>query len=69
MVYLNESSSWVQHFKCYEQLKVVDDISYQVHELKSLDGMNNSRLWMICTILGRELKDLNVISCLRLWMM
>ena len=24
------------------------------HELKSLDGMNKSRVWMIWTILGRE---------------
>ena len=36
-------------------------------KLKPLDDMNNSRVWMIWTILGCESKDLNVINNSRLW--
>ena len=42
-------------FECDDQLKVVDDMNDSgSHELKPLDGMNKSRVWMIWTILSRE---------------
>ena len=44
-----------QGFQCDDQLKVVDHMNYLgSHELKPLDGMNKSGVWMIWTILGRE---------------
>ena len=40
--------SLAQGFGCYEQLKVVDDMNdLGSHELKPLDGMNSSGMWMI----------------------
>ena len=32
------------------------------HDLKDIDDMNNSGLWMIWTVLGRELKALYVMK-------
>ena len=40
----------------------------QGYKLKALDVMNNSRLWMTCTILGGELKALPVMNSSQLWM-
>ena len=37
-------------------------------ELRALNVMNNTGLWMICKSLSRELKDLNAMKCLGLWM-
>ena len=39
-----------------------------VHELKSQDAEKSSGLWMICTIVGRELKALDVMYNSKLWM-
>ena len=33
-------------------------------ELKDIDDINNSGLWMICIILGSEIKALNVLNSL-----
>ena len=38
-----------------------------VHELKSLDAMNRSGLWMTWATLYRELKALTTINNSRLW--
>ena len=38
------------------------------HELRALNVMNNTKLWMICTCLGHELKDLDAMKSLGLWM-
>ena len=37
-------------------------------EHKSLDDMNRSRLWLRWTTLGHELRDLDVMIRLELWM-
>ena len=50
---MNDSRSWAQGSKYYEQLKVMDDMSYigswaQLgHELNHVDAMNALGLWMI----------------------
>ena len=36
------------------------------HELRALNAMNDTRLWMICMSLGHELKDLDVMKSLGL---
>ena len=52
---MNDSKSWSHEFRWYEQLKVVDDMNDSGFlELRPLEGMNNSRVWMIWTILGYE---------------
>ena len=38
------------------------------HELRALDAMNNSVLWLISMILGHELKDLVAMNSVGLWM-
>ena len=38
------------------------------HELRSLNAMNSSMLWMIHTILGHELEDLDAMNKSGLWM-
>ena len=37
-------------------------------ELKDVDVINNSRLWMIFMILGLKLKALDVMKSLGIWM-
>ena len=53
---MNDSESWAQGFRCYEQLKVVVDIKYSglwmtwatsSCEVKALDSMNSLGLWII----------------------
>ena len=52
---MNDFRLWPQHSKCYDQLKVVDDMNDSTsHELKPLEGMNKSGVWIIWTILGSE---------------
>ena len=38
------------------------------HELKALNVVDNTRLWMICMSLGRKLNDLDTMKSLGLWM-
>ena len=38
------------------------------HELKALDVINNSRLWMISMTQGHEFRDLVVMNNSGLWM-
>ena len=63
MVDMNDSSSWAQGSKCYEQLKVVDLMNCSksrahntlcYEQLKLVDGMNNSR--------SHELKALDTMN-------
>ena len=64
---MNDSKSWAQGFKYYEQLKVMDDMNNSGScELRPLDAMNNLR--MIWTILGHEHMSLNVMNNSRLSM-
>ena len=50
---MNDSVSWAQGSKCYEQLKVVDNMNNsRSHELKLLDFKNGSLFWKIWMILG-----------------
>ena len=66
---MNDYTSLVQSFKCYEHVRVMDDMNnLECCELKSLDTMNRLRLWMIWTILYHELKPLDDMNNSRLWM-
>ena len=47
MVDMNDSRSLVKSSRFYEQLKDVNDTNTLCCELKALDAMNNSKLWMI----------------------
>ena len=38
------------------------------YELKVLDGINNSELWMIRTTLGHDLRVLDIMKISRLWL-
>ena len=63
---MKESGSWAQGFKRYEQLRVINDMNdLGLHELRPIDAMNRSRLWMIWTILCHELKPLDCYELLR----
>ena len=51
---INGIMLWAQGSRCYELVKVVNDMTnLGSHELKALDTMNNSGLWMIWTIPSR----------------
>ena len=44
---INDYGSYAKGFKCYEQLKAVDDVNNsRSYELMALNAMNNSRLWI-----------------------
>ena len=56
--------SWNQSSRFYKELKVMDDMNDSgSHELKPLDTMNYSGLWMIWMILRDELKPLDDMNC------
>ena len=58
-----------QRFGCYDQLKVVDDKNDSgSRELRPLDSMTSSGLWMTWMILGHETMALKAMNCLGLWM-
>ena len=60
---MNDSESWAHGSKCYKQLKTMIDMNNLAScELKALDTLNNSGLWMIWMILGLELKDLDALN-------
>ena len=48
---MNDSRSWAQASRYYEQLKVVVDMKSPSHDLKDLDAKNNcgwhERLWIL----------------------
>ena len=59
VVDMNDFRSWPQHSRFYAQLKAMDymnDLGF--HELRPLDGMDNSRVWLIWTIHGCETMSL-----------
>ena len=60
---------WAQGSRCYERVEVVIDmLNLRSYEHNGLDGMHNSRLWMIWTILGYELKAIDSMNSLGSWM-
>ena len=66
---MNDSMLSAQGSRCYEQLRVVEDMNdLGSYELRSLDSLNNSRQRMIWTIFGREPMTLDVMKNLGLWM-
>ena len=66
---MNDFMLSAQGSRCYEQLRVVDDINdLGSYELQSLDSLNNSRLRIIWTIFGRKPMTLNVMNNSGLWM-
>ena len=55
-------------YRCYEQLNFVDDMKdLESCELKPLDAINSSGLWMILMILGCEPMALNAMNSLGMW--
>ena len=57
---MNNSESYAQGSRCYEQLNIVDGINNKgSHELKPLDAMSSSGLWMIWMTLCHELKAMD----------
>ena len=69
MVDVNDSRLWAQGSRCYEQLKVVDDMdNLGCCELKPQDAINNSWLRMILMNLGHEPMALIAINSSKLWM-
>ena len=69
LVHMNDSRSWAHGSRCYDQLKVVDEmIKLQSRVLRSLDYMNNLGLWMIWTTMGHELRDQDAIKSWGLWL-
>ena len=66
---MNDSMLSAQGSKCYEQLRVMDDMSdLGSRMLQSLDALNSSRLRMIWTIFCHEPMTLNVMNNSGLWM-
>ena len=64
---MSNSRSFAYGSRCYEQLKVVDDTNNsRSNELRPLDGMNNSGVWMIWTILDCETMALKCCEQLKL---
>ena len=60
---MNDSMSWAQGSRCYEQLRAMDDINNSgFTELKTLDVINNSSLYMIWMIMGYNIKALNAMN-------
>ena len=69
VVDMNDFKSWTQGFKCYEKLRVVDDMNNLGScELRPLDAMNNLGIRMIWMILGHEPMSLDVMNNSGLWM-
>ena len=65
---MNDSMLLAQGFRCYKQLRVVDDMNdLGSYELQFVDALNSSRLRMIWMIFGREawllLKKGYLIAC------
>ena len=61
--------SYAQGSRFYDQLRVVDDMNdLRSSDLRPLDAMTISRLWMNGMILGHEPIALNAINISRLWM-
>ena len=61
--HMNNSKSEAQGSRCYEQLRVMDDMNnLGSYELRPLDSMNNIGLRMIQIILGHEPMILNVMN-------
>ena len=70
---MNDCTSWHQASRCYEWLRAMDDINNfrswaPGYELKALNAMNYSRLWLTRMTLGHELRALNAMNNSRLRM-
>ena len=66
MVDMNDSGLRAQGSRSYEQLKVMDDLSYSESWTHALDAMNNSLLWLTWTTQGRGHKALDAMNSLGL---
>ena len=66
---MNDSMLLAQGFRCYKQLRVVDDMNdLGSCELQFVDALNNSNLRMIWMIFGYEPMTLNIMNTSMLWM-
>ena len=69
MVDFRNLGSSTEGFRWCDDVRVMDDMNnLRSYELRPLDTMNNSRLWMIWTILHHTLKQLDAMNNLGLWM-
>ena len=59
---MNDSQSWILDSRCNEQLRVVVDRKTLSCEVKALNAMNNSKLWLTWMTLGHELRALDAIN-------
>ena len=60
---VNDSQSEAQGPRFYEQVRVVDDMNNsRLRDLRPLDAMYSSTLWMMSIILSLNPKVLNVIN-------
>ena len=63
MVDVKDFESCAQGSRCYEQLRVIDNMNHSRScDLRALNAMNNSRLRMTLMILGCELMTLNAMN-------
>ena len=65
---MEDSGSRAQGSRCYEQLKFMVVMNNSSYELKVIDAMNNSRLWMTWATLVQRPRALNAMKSLDLWM-
>ena len=64
---MNDSESWAQGFRCYEQLKVVDDMSYFGSWAQGFGYYEQHRVVEDMNDLGsHELRPLDALNSLRL---
>ena len=63
---MNDFRSWAHGSKCYEQLRVMDNL--ESYELRPLNAMNNKGLRMIWMIIGCEPMFQNAMNNLGLGM-
>ena len=54
MVDMINSKTWAEGSRYYEQLRLWLTWTTSGHELRALDSMNSSSLWMTCAALGHE---------------
>ena len=65
---MNDSGSWAQDSRCYEQLNIMGDMNdLGCHELKPLNAMSSLGLWMIWMILHHELRVVDDMNDSRSW--
>ena len=65
---MNDTKSWAQGSRFYEQLWVVDGMNDSAHDLGPLDIMNSLVLLLTWKTMDHELKALDDLNSSRLWL-